>query len=669
MRKALLFISLALLWSVTNAKLTHILPLPQKVQITGNKVFRLHRAISVSSDFQSYALQQFFKSEGCTIQENTKVSIKIEKVATPLNIPVPKEYYKLQICPNNILIQACDTLGILRAVQTLRQIAEGYKNKSALETCIIEDFPAYSIRGFMIDIGRTYIDFEELKKIATNLAKFKVNVLHLHLTENQAWRLECKIYPQLNDPQFHTRQNGKFYTQEQMLELEGLCRSTGMDIIPEIDIPGHSAAFERAMGFPMQSAKGIDALKKLLTELTTVFRHAPYIHFGGDETILTYPSLPNEIIEHIHHLGYKAMAWNRGCFKLEGSGVDLTQMWATRGTAIASLHNVDSRYSYINHTDVFADLVSLYTSNIYYTQSETPQISGELVCLWTDHFLPTDKDIISQNNLYAAVLARNERAWRGGGTSYIEKCGTMIPQEDTSQFKEFVDWERRFLFHKSHTLKDEPIPYVKQTNIRWCITDAFPNEGNKNAVFPPETEGMKSSYNYLGKTYHTSEAIGAAIYLRHTWGSVIPAFYENPLPNHTAYAYTYIYSPIKQDVGAFIEFQCYSRSDADRSPDNGEWDRRGSRIWLNEKELLPPAWTTAGRIVSHEEFLGNENFTARPPYPISLEKGWNKVLIKLPYLKNNDGIRLQKWMFTFVLVDKEGRNALENIEYHTQMSR
>ena len=105
----------------------------------------------------------------------------------------------------------------------------------------------------------------------------------------------------------------------------------------------------------------------------------------------------------------------------------------------------------------------------------------------------------------------------------------MLPNSG-DEYEEFADWERRFLFHKAHSLKGEPIPYVKQTNVRWRITDAFPNGGDASKVFPPEEqmneEGIQpDSYTYNGATYQTGMATGAGIYLSHTWGkSIINAY-------------------------------------------------------------------------------------------------------------------------------------------------
>jgi hypothetical protein len=150
--------------------------------------------------------------------------------------------------------------------------------------------------------------------------------------------------------------------------------------------------------------------------------------------------------------------------------------------------------------------------------------------------------------------------------------------------------------------------------------------------------------------------------LRHTWGGIIPTHFPAPQTRTTAYAWTYIYSPIEQKAGAQIEFQNYGRSERDLAPEAGKWDRRGSRIWLNDKEIVAPAWKNSGKSIDNEQYLLDENFTARPPVAIELKKGWNKIFIKLP--NNPDGgVRLNKWMFTFVVTDCKGENALENIIY------
>ena len=108
----------------------------------------------------------------------------------------------------------------------------------------------------MQDVGRTYISTDELKREIAILARYKINVFHWHLTENQAWRLQSKVFPMLNDSVNTTRQPGKYYTLEEARELAAFCKQHHVLLIPEIDMPGHSAAFVRTFRHDMQSQKG-----------------------------------------------------------------------------------------------------------------------------------------------------------------------------------------------------------------------------------------------------------------------------------------------------------------------------------------------------------------------------------------------------------------------------
>src|SRR5690606_14225400 len=136
---------------------------------------------------------------------------------------------------------------------------------------------------------------------------------------------------------------------------------------------------------------------------------------------------------------------------------------------------------------------------------------------------------------------------------------------------------------------DEPFPYVKQTHVKWHITDPFPNYGDLELSFPPE-EKLSDSYIYEGQNYGVRLAVGAGIYLRHVWGDIVPAFYESPKENHTAYAYTWVWSPKSQNVRLWASTQAYSRSESDLAPPEGKWDYRCSRIWINDNEIQAPKW-------------------------------------------------------------------------------
>lgn len=624
----------------------HLLPKPHHISIDTSKKHRLKNG----------------EINPALLSEKTVAEI-------PEAVVNADEAYRLTISPNEISIESTTPKGAYWAKQTLRQIVESSDGKSIPCLAII-DFPAFRIRGFMHDVGRSFISVEELKREIEILSRYKINTFHWHLTENQGWRLQSKVFPQLTDSANFERFPGQFYTIADAREIADWCRQHNMLLIPEIDMPGHSAAFVRATGVDMQSEKGMEILKKLMTETCTeVFPDVPYIHIGTDEVEFTNPNFVPEMVAFVRSLGKKVISWNPG-WNYKPGEIDMTQLWSYRGKAQPGIPAIDSRFHYINHFDLFGDIVALYNSRIYNVEQGSDDIAGGIIATWNDRKLTDETQIILQNAFYPNMLAFAERSWIGGGSEYFDKNGVILPKDKKDPvFQSFADFERRMLWHKNHVFNGLPFPYVKQTNVHWHITDAFPNNGDLSVSFPPEKE-IANQYQYNGQTYAARPATGAGIYLRHVWDTLVPSFYENPQENHTAYAYTWVYSPKSQNVGLWLEFQNYGRSEMDLPPPQGKWDYNGSRAWINDTEIAPPVWTATHTEKSNEIVLGNENLTARPPIDVRLNKGWNKVLLKLPIGKfTRPEVRLQKWMFTFVFVTPDGQNAVDGLIYSPEKKR
>lgn len=646
----------------------HLLPQPQK--FTPNHVnFKLEK-VKLSTPVLQQEWEAFIQEMGGSVAPKTSSIIEVKLLPSLPGIPLNQdEAYRLNVTKNRILVEAVTERGVYWAMQTLRQLAEQRNSKTRIQGCEVVDWPAFRIRGFMHDVGRTYISMEELKKEIAVLAKFKVNVFHWHLTENQSWRLESKIFPMLNDSVNTTRMPGKYYTLEEAKELVDFCKAHNMLLIPELDMPGHSAAFIRTFRHDMQSPEGMKILKLLLEEVCETF-DVPYIHIGTDEVQFTNPKFVPEMVSFVRSKGKKVISWNPGWHYKPGE-IDMTHLWSYRGKAQKGIPAIDSRFHYLNHFDTFGDIVALYNSRIYNEEQGSDDLAGTILGVWNDRKIDIEREIIASNNFYPNMLAMAERAWKGGGTEYFDKNGTILPVDEQSElFRGFADFERRLLWHKENTFAGYPFAYVRQTNVKWNITDAFPNGGDLSKVFPPEEtlgDGSKEqagSYSYEGKTYNVRPAIGAGIYLRHVWGTLVPAFYKEPKENHTAYAYTYVYSPKEQTVGLWAEFQNYGRSEADLPPLPGKWDYKGSRIWINGEEIQPPVWTATHRTKSNEIALGNENCVVRPPLEVRLNKGWNKVFLKLPVGKfSTPEVRLVKWMFTTVFVTLDGEKAVDGLVY------
>ena len=244
------------LWCVSPcvlyAGIDHLLPAPQQVIANGQR----YKVASAE----------------------TRPIIIVEMVADLPEILINKEEgYLLEVTKNCILIRAISGKGVYWAKQTLKQLLVTKGNKAYYEGCKIIDYPAFRVRGFMQDVGRTFMSLEELKREIALLSQYKINVFHWHLTENQGWRLQSLRYPELNAPSSYERMPAQYYTLQEAKELVTFCKKHKVLLIPEIDMPGHSRAFEKAFGVAMQSEKGMAILKELLDEAVENLE-VPYIH-------------------------------------------------------------------------------------------------------------------------------------------------------------------------------------------------------------------------------------------------------------------------------------------------------------------------------------------------------------------------------------------------------
>ena len=645
----------------------NLLPWPQQVDWTKQTFSGKDISLSLAGN-TGQMVTGWLQESNININPASK---KVFRVTLVENLPEATinqdEAYKLQVSSQGIAIEATTEQGVYRAIQTLRQLTEKKGGRSFVTGCKIIDWPAFRIRGFMQDVGRTYIPMEELKREIAKLAQYKINVFHWHLTENQSWRLESKIFPMLNDSIHTTRMPGKYYTLEEAKELVEFCKQHQVLLIPEFDMPGHSAAFVSTFRHDMQSPEGMKILKLLIEEVCETF-DVPYLHIGTDEVQFTNPQFVPEMVAFVRSKGKKVISWNPGWHYQPGE-IDMIHMWSYRGKLQEGIPTIDSRFHYLNHFDTFADLRGLFMSNIYRHTEGSNDMAGVILAIWNDRWVQPEEKIINENIFYPNMLTIAERSWRGGGYEYFDKYGTNMPPRNSEEYKAFTEFEQRLLWHKEHNFRGYPFPYVKQTDIKWRITDAFPNNGDMGSVFPPETE-LQDSYTYEGKTYGTNDSEGAGIYLRHVWGNTIPCFYKDPQEDHTAYAWTWVHSPKDQEVGAWIEFQNYGRSEMDLAPPQGQWDYKGSRVWLNDEEILPPVWTATHKEKSNEVLLGNENCVGREPTKVHLQKGWNKVFMKLPVGKFRlPEVRLVKWMFTFVFVTPDGEKAIDGLIYSPDKKR
>lgn len=228
-----------------------------------------------------------------------------------------EEGYCLEINAKTITITGKTTAGVYYGIKTLDQLLigdGGAGKKQSLAAVKIVDRPRFGYRALMLDPARHFIPVQDIKRYIDQMVKFKFNTLHLHLSDDQGWRIEIKKYPLLTEigskrkeTDGDKRPHGGFYTQEQMKEIIAYAAERHIEIIPEIDVPGHSVAAIAAYPWltclnPVEvrttagvskdllcagNEKVYEFYSNVLDELCALFPSSKF-HLGGDEAPLDH---------------------------------------------------------------------------------------------------------------------------------------------------------------------------------------------------------------------------------------------------------------------------------------------------------------------------------------------------------------------------------------------
>lgn len=255
-----------------------------------------------------------------------------------------EEGYTLNISSENIQLSAASPAGLIRGIQTIRQLLPPsiemetvQSDKWIIPSVSITDKPAYAYRGSMLDVARHFFGVEDVKRYIDLIAAYKMNVLHLHLSDDQGWRIEIKSWPKLTEIGSTTQVGGGkggFYTQEQYKEIVQYAADRYITIIPEIDMPGHTNAalasypelncndtatklysgievgFSTLCTNKAVTYKFLDDVIRELSALTP----GPYIHIGGDESHATkkedYIPFINKVQPMVTKYGKQVIGWD-----------------------------------------------------------------------------------------------------------------------------------------------------------------------------------------------------------------------------------------------------------------------------------------------------------------------------------------------------------------------
>lgn len=336
-----------------------------------------------------------------------------------------KEAYSINVSSDGILVRAVSPEGIYRATRTLLKSVGTEKTSSVdFPSAEVSDWPRFGYRGLMLDVSRHFSDVEMVKRTIDMLALHQLNIFHWHLTDDQGWRIEIKSHPELTevgawrddtvvgrylggtDYPTDGKRHGGFYTQEQIREIVAYAKERYIEIIPEIDLPGHTSAVLAAypqLGCEDKEYKvanrwgvirdvlcagnpaSLDLFKDIMGEVCDLFP-GKYIHLGGDECVKDrWKACPKcqkkirelglkdgnryskedylqswfmgEVASYVQSKGKRVIGWDE---ILEGVPMDDSVIMSWRGTEGG-----------ITAARMGHDVVMTPTSDMYFDQSQT----------------------------------------------------------------------------------------------------------------------------------------------------------------------------------------------------------------------------------------------------------------------------------------------------------
>tara|TARA_R110002020_G_scaffold18886_3_gene65267 strand:- start:430 stop:2466 length:2037 start_codon:yes stop_codon:yes gene_type:complete len=593
-------------------------------------------------------LEQLLFKAGVKTSKNNKNKIKFKKIDS-----LTREAYTLEITSDEIKIGASSDAGFFYALKTLEQIVDGKKGFYAVK---IWDEPAFELRGYMIDTGRNFQPIETLKNHLDILANYKLNTFHWHLTDYPAWRIESKKYPELNAAENHrpTRDPGLFYTYNEIREVINYANELQIQVIPEIDMPGHSDSFTTATGHRMESEEGIKILEDVLYEFFEEIpkEMAPIIHLGSDEVDVPDPEgFMNRMLHIIESNNTSAVIWDPG---LPANDRVIRQTWRPEHEIEkmdqSGLRGIDSQNSYINNSEPMLQIPRLLFKPI--GQDSNHKIIGGIIALWPDVNLDEPFDAVRHNPLYLSLLTYAWTTWTADITETSSKFITRVPPKNSKAHDYFSAFEDFLMYHKNTYFKGQPFQYVKQADTEWKLIGPFEDK---------ETLGeIKDSYSINDSILQWKNATGNTVYIRDRFKQ--GGFYPKAKPGETYFAHTYIYADEAKNIPVWIGFETPFRSNRAYTgiPEVGEWDVSGGTIWVHEKEIPAPNWKNPGWKPEKTSGWGSkgdqevpwkdeELYWTREPAKISLKEGWNEVLIRVPGSSD-----YQNWMFSFAPLEQEG---------------
>lgn len=410
-----------------------------------------------------------------------------------------QEAYSLRISPDSVLLTSATAEGAFRGIQTIRQLIPD----SSIDTLApqplwpipagtIKDRPNFAYRGSMLDVSRHFFSVDDVKKYIELLAYYKINVLHLHLTDDQGWRIEIKSWPKLTEIGGSTEVGGEaggFYTQEEYKDLVAFAAERHMTIVPEVDMPGHTNA--ASVSYPFLNGNGktpelyegtqvgfstfdtrkdsvyifIDDVIREITEMSP----GPYFHIGGDESHVTkkddYIYFVNRVEKIVRKYGKRMIGWDEVA-TADVDSTSIAQFWASEENAQMAVEKgmqviispakkayLDMQYDSLSkhglHWAAFipVDTAYIWTPENYSQGIPQEQILGVEAPLWSETISNIDE---LEYLAFPRVIGYSELSWSTAENrnweDYKVRLARQAPFLDRMDVKyypsELIDWEK-----------------------------------------------------------------------------------------------------------------------------------------------------------------------------------------------------------------------------------
>lgn len=377
------------------------------------------------------------------------------------------ESYSIVVSPSKIDLKAKTDIGAIRGLETLLQSLMVENGNYYFESLSINDSPRFAWRGLMLDVSRHFMPMDVIYRNIDAMAAVKLNVLHLHLSDDQGFRFQSKTFPQLTK----LASDGLFYTHEDLKEIIAYADQRGIRVMPEIDVPGHATAMlvaypelgSKDTTYVLERYAGIfdptldptkdevyNFLKSLFEEMSTIFPD-DFFHIGGDEnigkhwieseSIQAFRKKNNLTDNHDLHtyfnirlqkilaeMGKRTMGWEEIMSpKMPKSAVIHSWRGENEGTvALKSLNDAaKAGYETILSNGYYLDL--MYSTADHYlvdpipegtdlTDKEKERILGGEMCMWSELAIPETID----SRLWPRAAAIAERLWSPGNVNNVE---------------------------------------------------------------------------------------------------------------------------------------------------------------------------------------------------------------------------------------------------------